>query len=347
MIPYTKNIEKVILDHFERANESIIIVVAWFTNETIVQKLIQLKRRNESLSIEILVDENYINQKYFFKLFSDDLRKEGIEIKKQRLATFNHNKFSIIDEEIIITGSYNFTQRANKNLEGVIVCRDKRMARYFTRVFRFFTVKGYIDENVEVLFEDFKFANELISSYYPFSRKLYAKIKDKILLGYCFTHDNGFFDEVSYEPGIVFNPKYYLCKKLVRNAKWNQKFDSSVDLVESNLIQEFPLPISKDTIKNYRKSSFQNYQFNSHKDIAIEYQTPINFNKLVHDFEKTEAALVKFYKQKFEKSFSKSELKYILKGDIDIIVEDYIWINNFAPFLNDEIVENIYCNANA
>ena len=35
-------------------------------------------------------------------------------------------------------------------------------------------------------------------------------------------------------------------------------------------------------------------------------------------------------------------LKTILNKEIDIIKEDYIWINNFEPFLNDKIVLAIY-----
>jgi hypothetical protein len=342
MIPYTKNIEQVILDYFEKSKKSIVIVVAWFTNKKIVERLIQLKRRNESLSIKILVDENEVNQKYFFNLYYERLIEAGIEIKRQKIAKFNHNKFSIIDEEIIITGSYNYTQRANTNHENIIVDTNKRIAKYYTRVFRFFTEKKYIDENIEILFDNFNFANELISSYYPFSRKLFSKIKNKITLGFCFTHENGFYNEISYEPGLIFNPKFKLHMQLNNIIKRQKSNEISMELIESDLTQEFPLPISKDTILSYKISSFQDYQYSSHQDIAIANKNDIDYEELSKDFEKTELALTKYYTIKFQNSFSKLELKKILKGNIDIIIEDYIWINNFAPFLSDEIVAEIY-----
>lgn len=335
MIAYTQNIEQVILDYFDKSKESIVIVVAWFTNRRIVERLIQLKRRNESLSIKILVDDNDVNQKYFFNLYSYRLLEAGIELKKQNITKFNHNKFSIIDEEIIMTGSYNFTQRANTNQENIIVVSDIRIAKYYSRVFRFFSEQNYVDENVELLLADFNFANELISSYYPFSKKLFLKLKDIITLGCCYTHENGFYNEVSYEPGLIFNPKCKLHKQL-RGIIEKQK---------SNLPHEFPLPITKDTILRYKISSFQHYQYSSHKDIAIDNNTDIDYEELSNDFEKTEIALTKYYSRKFQNSFSKLELEDILKNNIDIIIEDYIWINNFAPFLNDEIVEEIYLNA--
>lgn len=344
MIPYTKNIEQVILDNFEKSKKSIVIVVAWFTNKKIVERLIQLKRRNESLSIKILVDENEINQQYFFNLYFERLTEVGIEIKRQKIAKFNHNKFSIIDEEIIMTGSYNYTQRANTNHENIIVDINKRIANYYTRVFRFFSEEKYIDENIELLFGDFHFANELISSYYPFSRKLFSKIKDKITLGLCFTHENGLYNEISYEPGLIFNPKFKLHTQLNNIIKRQNSNEISLDFIESDLTQEFPLPISKDTILSYKISSFNDCIHSSHQDIAIANKNGINYEELSKDFEKTELELTKYYTRRFQNSFSKLELKEILKGNIDIIIEDYIWINNFAPFLNDEIVAEIYKN---
>lgn len=342
MIAYTQNIEHVILDYFEKSKKSIVIVVAWFTNRKIIERLIQLKRRNKSLSINILVDKNEINQKYFFNLYSKRLIEAGIEIKTQKIAKFNHNKFSIIDEEIIVTGSYNYTKRANTNHENIIVDTNKRIAKYYTRVFRFFTESYYIDENVELLFDNLIFANELISSYYPFSRKLFSRIKDKITLGFCFSHENGFYNEISYEPGLIFNPKFKLHTQLNEIIIRQESNEISIELLESNLTQEFPLPITKDTILNYKISSFQDYQYSSHQDIAIANKTEIDYEELSKDLEQTESALTNHYSRKFQNSFSKSELKDILKNNVDIIIEDYIWINNFAPFLNDEIVEKIY-----
>jgi len=344
MIAYTQNIEQVILDYFEKSKESIVIVVAWFTNKKIVERLIELKKQKKTLSIKILVDENETNQQYFFNVYSERLLEVGIEIARQKIVKFNHNKFSIIDEEIIMTGSYNYTQKANRNHENIIVDENKRIANYYTRVFRFFSEEKYIDENIELLFEDFDFANKIISNYYPFSKKLFSKIKNKIILGYCFTHENGYYNEISYEPGLIFNPKYKLHTHLNNIIKKQKSNRYSIDLMESGLTQEFPLSISKDTILGCKISFFNDYIYSYHQEIASDNRTEIDYDELSNDFEQTETTLTKYYLRKFQNSFSKFELKEILKGKIDIIIEDYIWINNFAPFLNDEIVAEIYKN---
>lgn len=344
MIAFTHNIEQVILEYFEHSKKSIIIVVAWFTNRKIVEKLIQIKEQNKYLSIEILVDENEINRQYFFDLYSEQLLKSGIIIRRQNISNFNHNKFAIIDEEIIITGSYNYTQKANRNHENIIIEKDRRISKYYTRIFRFLTEVNYIDENIELLFEDFNLANKIISNYYPFSKKLFSTIKDKINLGYCFTHENGLYNEISYEPGLIFNKKYKLHKQLNNTIEKQKSNNFSYELLESNLTQEFQLPISKKTILNYKIESTYDYIYSTHLDIAVINKTDIDYKELSKNLERTDNILTQHYTRKFEKSFSKLELKNILNNNIDITVEDYIWINNFAPFLNDEIIIEIYKN---
>jgi phosphatidylserine/phosphatidylglycerophosphate/cardiolipin synthase-like enzyme len=43
-----------------------------------------------------------------------------------------HNKIIIIDREIIVTGSFNFTKAAEeKNAENLLVIRSKELARFY------------------------------------------------------------------------------------------------------------------------------------------------------------------------------------------------------------------------
>jgi phosphatidylserine/phosphatidylglycerophosphate/cardiolipin synthase-like enzyme len=341
MEAYTQNIEQILLENFDSAKKSIIIVVAWFTNPKIISKLIELKKF-KNLDIQILVDDNEINQKYFFQLHLSNLEESKIKVKSQQISKFNHNKFSIIDNEILITGSYNYTIKANRNFENIIIERDSRIADFYYRVFKFFTDKNYLDPNVEILFENFDFANKLISTYYPFSSKLMSKLKEQITLGYCYTHENGLYDEISYEPGLIFNSKFKLHKKL-NEAVNKKKLNSNVlDSFDYNLTQEFDLPITKKLISNFRINEINNFNYQTIREIADFDNAKIDFEELAKDFENTEIALTKYYTRKFKTIYSNEELREILEKKIDLIIEDYIWINNFAPFLNESIVENIY-----
>ena len=341
MIAFTKNIESVIIENFSNAKKSITIIVAWFTNSKIIESLISIKNKS-NIEIEILVDDNHINQKYFFEKHQENLLNAGILIKRQNIKKFNHNKFSIIDKKKIITGSYNYSIKANKNLENIIVFEDKNIASYYLRIFKFLTKEKYIDENVELLFENTVFANNLISTYYHFNRILFNKLKDKVKIGECYTYPNGLYDEIYYEPGIIFNQKYTLHKELVKTIEKKNKREFSFEDMDSSFNQEFNLPIDKELIKSHIITAISDFNHATLQETAHYDKSKIDYEQFGKDYEELELSVNKYYTRKFEKTFNKKKLKTILNKEIDIIEEDYIWINNFEPFLNDNIVLEIY-----
>jgi phosphatidylserine/phosphatidylglycerophosphate/cardiolipin synthase-like enzyme len=53
------------------------------------------------------------------------LTKTGIDIWVRHKSGFQHNKYLVIDESIVTTGSYNFTVSADKrNAENLVVIRN-------------------------------------------------------------------------------------------------------------------------------------------------------------------------------------------------------------------------------
>lgn len=336
---FTDNIEKVILENFESAEKSILIAVAWFTNSRIISKLIDLKKF-KNIDIQILTDDNDINKKYFFQLFRADLENAGIDVREQYFKKFNHNKFAVIDNKKIITGSYNYTYKANRNAENIVIETDKRIANFYTRVFNFFTDKNYIDPNVEILLENFDFANKLISMYYPFSPKLFSKLKSKITIGYCFTYENGLYNEINYEPGLIFNSRFKLHREL--NATVTRKSNVGGLNFHSLYSQEFKLPVTKELICSFKINEINNFNYQTAQEIADYENEKIDFESLADGFQSNQKALEYYYTRKFKTIYSSSELREIIQKDPDIIIEDYIWGNNFAPFLSEAIVERIY-----
>ena len=341
MIAITQDIERIIIENFSKAKKSITIVMAWFTNSDIIEALIKA-RIYSNIEIEILVDDNEINNKYFLGKHKDKLEKAGIKIKSQIIRNFNHNKFSVIDNNRIITGSYNYSKRANKNLENIIIFEDINIASYYKRLFNYLTIPNYIDENIELLFENTDFANKIISTYYPFKASLFKKVQHKIQIGECFTHDNGLYDQISYEPGLIFNPKYTLHKELVKILDKQKNNELAIELIDSRFTQEFSLPIDKELIKSHVVAAISDFNYSTLVETASLNNTEIDYEELGDDYEKLGHAVENYYTRKFEKTFDKTKLKSILDKGIEIIIEDYIWINNFKPFLNDDIVLDIY-----
>ncbi|AZB17626.1 DUF1669 domain-containing protein [Chryseobacterium indologenes] len=338
---YFTNIEQVILDTLDEAFTSIKISVAWFTNKKLITKLISL-RKDRKITIQILVDDNDVNKKYFYNLFESDLQENEIEIKKLNLQKFNHNKFSIIDNKIVITGSYNYTEKANKNLENIVVTENPKTADYYDRIFQFLTEADYIDKNLQLLFDNYSFANKLISAFYPFSRKLMTSVEDKIHLGFCFTHFNGYYNEISHDAGLIFNPTWKHHKGLRKFEKKRKNNNVSIHDINSNYLQEFPLPITKELITSYKIDEINNFNFETTYEIAKYKINDIDFDDLADSFKSNEIALLRHYKSKFKNIFTIDELNELIKKDVDLIKEDYIWIINFAPFLNERMVNKIY-----
>ena len=60
----------------------------------------------------------------------------GIDVKIDLTQAHMHHKFAVIDDEITITGSYNWTRSAEKyNHENILVTDSKKVAKEFTKEF--------------------------------------------------------------------------------------------------------------------------------------------------------------------------------------------------------------------
>lgn len=111
------SLQKQITEIIDSAENNIQIAVSWFTDETILRKLIE---KAPTLNIEILLSADEINllkHDYFRKLM-----KLGVNVKKVGSSSpldgeFMHSKFIIVDNSYAIGGSYNFTANARSNYE--------------------------------------------------------------------------------------------------------------------------------------------------------------------------------------------------------------------------------------
>ena len=312
---YNENIEAIIVENIFNAVSSIRIIMAWFTSKTIKDALIDLKIRKPNVVIEIVVDNNEINDKYFLD-YREKFQAVGIVICEKVIDTFLHSKILLIDSMITITGSYNYSNKAKKNFENIVIISNERVNSTNSRLFEFLTVKDYIDENISLLFKYPEFSQSLIWSYYNFSISEYKKYKGKMIIGDCFTHENGFYDEIKYYPGFIFNKK----------VKFEKKIKPS----------EFPLPITKRIIQEWVKGRNDNLILDYYADKENEYEY-IN-----DDLFKNETAVKRFFEKKISNTYTCAELEKYIIEDIDIIKEDYLWACNFSLFLTKDIVEKLF-----
>ena len=124
------NLENDLLRELENAKAIIIVCVAWFTNPILSQKL--LDKLNDGCEVRVIINDDGIN-----KLHSVDL--SGIPHKKVRgeRKGIMHKKYCVIDNNVVIEGSYNWTTNAeHRNEEEFTIHRnDVDLASQFTKDF--------------------------------------------------------------------------------------------------------------------------------------------------------------------------------------------------------------------
>ena len=114
----TKAIFDNIAEHLEEqidlAENKIVVAVAWFTNKRLFDAL--CKKAADGVKVKLIIDDNEINR-------NSTINHSDIQIGKSKLYWIEtHNKFCIIDDYILITGSYNWSYRAESNSENILIC---------------------------------------------------------------------------------------------------------------------------------------------------------------------------------------------------------------------------------
>lgn len=121
----------------EQAKKSIEIIVydwGWYPNE--IGEKIQLfnnaivRAKNRGVIVKAVVLK---------RLIAEILRREGIRVKRVESSKLLHAKLMIIDDEIVIVGSHNYTKNAfNINFEASVILRDEETTRKFKNYFENF-----------------------------------------------------------------------------------------------------------------------------------------------------------------------------------------------------------------
>jgi hypothetical protein len=116
-----EDIQPIILSQLAKAETQILVAVAWFTDAELFEVLRQKAKNGVAISVMLLQDKinNYLN--------FNELEKIGAIIIRIPVSDFDrnpmHNKFCVIDRKIVITGSYNWTVKAQKNDENITVTK--------------------------------------------------------------------------------------------------------------------------------------------------------------------------------------------------------------------------------
>ena len=129
--------EQRLLDLIEHAKYSIDFLAYAFTSKTLSNAL--KNRHDKGISIRGVFDKRW-NSNQYSKY--NEMLSNGLNVKLDGNKQTMHNKVFIIDDKTVVTGSYNFTEKANeKNNENAIVVHNEEFAsRYEDEFEEIFTL---------------------------------------------------------------------------------------------------------------------------------------------------------------------------------------------------------------
>jgi len=134
--------EGAIIEELDKAEESIDIAMYYFTDRDLANALIDA--HNRGVKIRVYLDKDQLEAKYSKSRY---LAKHGISIRYSDNPYIMHHKFCVIDNEVITTGSYNWTASAGeRNNENLLVIRDPPLANRFEEEFNRLWNKHYLIE---------------------------------------------------------------------------------------------------------------------------------------------------------------------------------------------------------
>lgn len=132
---FFQDIRYQLLHELKSAKDSIIVAMAWFTDKKLFRELVE--KAGDGVIVKILLANDDINRDYGPDF--SELEEAGGEFTWVQMGDSDnimHNKFCVIDNSTVITGSYNWTNRANTNHENITIhWQAEELAKMFVEEF--------------------------------------------------------------------------------------------------------------------------------------------------------------------------------------------------------------------
>lgn len=119
---YSHRIQNVIQKELFKAQKSIKIAVAWFTNDLLFQPL--LLKLQAGVKVEIVLNRDEINDSENNEADFNAFVKIGGILHWNESKELMHDKFCIIDDLVVLFGTYNWTYKAEYNHESICVIKE-------------------------------------------------------------------------------------------------------------------------------------------------------------------------------------------------------------------------------
>lgn len=113
-----------IVKEISAARSEILVQAYSFTSAPIAKSLLDAHKRG--IKVMAILDKSQKKERYTSATF---LSNSGVPVLIDSAHAIAHNKVIIIDREIVITGSFNFTKAAEeRNAENLLIIRSRELA---------------------------------------------------------------------------------------------------------------------------------------------------------------------------------------------------------------------------
>ena len=111
------------------AQRTILAQAYSFTSAPIAKALLDAHTRG--VRVQVILDKSQRTEKYSS---ADFLANQGVPVVIDAQHAIAHNKIMVIDGEVVLTGSFNFTKAAQeKNAENLLIIHDAALAAQYTQ----------------------------------------------------------------------------------------------------------------------------------------------------------------------------------------------------------------------
>lgn len=116
-----------IVEQLNKARKEVLIQAYSFTSQAIAKALVEAHKRG--LRTEIILDKSQRVEKYSAADFTAHM---GVPTYIDSAHAIAHNKVMIIDQETVVTGSFNFTKSAEeRNAENILIIKSRDLAKEY------------------------------------------------------------------------------------------------------------------------------------------------------------------------------------------------------------------------
>lgn len=118
-----------IADALRNAKREVLVQAYSFTSAPIAKALVEAHKRG--VRVEVILDKSQRTERYSS---ADFLAHAGIPTYIDAAHRIAHNKVMVIDGDVVVTGSFNFTKSAEYyNAENLLVLKSEKLAGMYRR----------------------------------------------------------------------------------------------------------------------------------------------------------------------------------------------------------------------